>query len=78
MADNKTRSGAHGKRCPVARKGDGPLGRSRPQRAVLFIGETPLVNTSRPHIAEAFLPRTACPMTIRLAADVNFMMIETA
>ncbi len=75
MADSGTRSGAHGERCPMARKEAALWGVPGPRGPSSF--------SERPHrlpptdpIAETFLARVACPMTIRVAREADFTIAE--
>lgn len=77
MAESGTRSGPHGERCPVARKEAALWGREGPRGPSCF-SESPRRSRPADPIAKAFFPREACPMTIRLAADANFIIIETS
>lgn len=71
MADGGTWSGAHGERCPVARKEAALWGGAGPRGPSCLSG---CPHRSRPAnpVAEVFFRRAACPMTIHVAREPDF------
>lgn len=75
MADRGTRSGAHGERRPAARK-EAALWVRAGTRGPSCFSERPHPSPPADPIAEAFLPRESCPVTVRLATETDFTIPE--